>query len=251
MLRVEPQGSIAIVTMAHGKASVFDLEFSRALVEKFAALRDSPARAVVLTGTGAIFSGGVDLLRLLGGGVDYVRPFLAALDEMIEALFLFPKPLVAAVNGHAIAGGCVVTCAADRRIMARGNGRIGVPELLVGVAFPVMPLEVMRFAVSPVHFADIVYSGATYLPDEALRRGLVDEVVEPADLLPRAMAEAERLATLPARAFEITKMQIREPAAETMRRQHAQLGPRVSELWTDPATFDAIRAYVERTLKKK
>jgi enoyl-CoA hydratase len=251
MFRVEQRGAVAVVEMAHGKANAVDMELCRGTVEQFAALQASPARAVVLTGTGSIFSAGVDLLKVLEGGAEYVRPFLKALDDLLEALFLFPKPLVAAVNGHAIAGGCMIACAADRRLMARGNGRVGVPELLVGVGFPVVPLEVLRFAVSPEHFAEMVYSGATYPPEEALRRGLVDELVEPTKLLPRAIAEAERMAAIPAAAFELTKVQMREPAVETMRRRRAQLDARVAEFWTNPATLDAIRSYVERTLKKR
>jgi enoyl-CoA hydratase len=251
MFRVEQRGAVAVVEMAHGKANAVDMELCRGTVEQFAALRASATRAVVLTGSGNIFSAGVDLLKVLEGGADYVRPFLRALDDLLEALFLFPKPLVAAVNGHAIAGGCMIACAADRRLMARGNGRVGVPELLVGVGFPVVPLEVLRFAVSPEHFAEMVYSGATYPPEEALRRGLVDELVEPAELLTRAVAEAERMAAIPAAAFELTKMQMREPAVETMRRRRAQLDARIAEFWTNPTTFEAIRAYVDRTLKKK
>jgi len=251
MFRVEQRGAVAVVEMTHGKANAVDMDLCRGTVEQFAALRASAAKAVVLTGSGSIFSAGVDLLKVLDGGADYVRPFLKALDDLLETLFLFPKPLVAAVNGHAIAGGCIISCAADRRIMARGGGRIGVPELLVGVAFPVVPLEVVRFAVSPEYFADIVYSGATYGPEEALRRGIVDELAEPAELLPRAIAEAERLAAIPAAAFELTKAQMREPAVETMRRRRAQLDAPIAEYWTNPSTLTEIRGYVERTLKKK
>ena len=82
--------------------------------------------------------------------------------------FFFPKPVVAAVNGHAIAGGCVLECCADRRIAANDGGRIGVTELLVGVPFPAMAFEVMRFATAPQYFADGILSGATYMPDVAL-----------------------------------------------------------------------------------
>ena len=78
-----------------------------------------PDAAVVLTGQGRMFSAGVDLLRLGEGGAAYVRRFLPALHRLYDAVFFFPKPVVAAVNGHAIAGGCVLACCADRRIAAR------------------------------------------------------------------------------------------------------------------------------------
>src|SRR5207253_4831329 len=103
------------LTMAHGKANAMSTEFCRALTARLAEANSSPARAVIITGQGRMFSAGVDLLRLSEGGAPYVREFLPALNAMFEAVFTCPKPVVAAVNGHAIAGGCVLACAADHR----------------------------------------------------------------------------------------------------------------------------------------
>ena len=136
MIELTQKGDVAILTMNHGKANALDLELCAALVARFEQLRASSARAVVVTGQGRIFSAGVDLLRLSAGGAAYVRQFLPALHKLYDTVFFFPKPVVAAVNGHAIAGGCVLACCADRRLMARDGGRIGVTELLVGVPFP-------------------------------------------------------------------------------------------------------------------
>src|SRR6266508_2977293 len=149
------------------------MEFCEALTARFAAL--SSARAVVLTGSGHIFSAGVDLKRLVEGGAAYVRKFLPALSTMLGTVFSHPAPVVAAINGHAIAGGCVLACAADRRLMARDGGRIGVTELLVGVPFPPVAMEIMRYAIAPQFFADAIYSGATYTPLEAVARGFIHE----------------------------------------------------------------------------
>ena len=93
--------------------------------------------------------------------------------------------MVAAVNGHAIAGGCVIARAADARLMAEGAGRIGVPELLVGVPFPAAALEVVRFAVPREKVQSLIYTGRTLSAEEALGAGLVDEVVAPGALLAR------------------------------------------------------------------
>src|SRR5260221_11568704 len=138
------------------------LDFCEALTARFAAV--SSARAVVLTGTGAIFSAGVDLLRLLEGGAPYVRKFLPALSTMLATVFSHPAPVVAAINGHAIAGGCVLACAADRRLMVRDGGRIGVTELLVGVSVPPAAMEIMRWAAAPPFFADALFRGSHYTP---------------------------------------------------------------------------------------
>ena len=154
MIELSHRGGIAIVTMTHGKANALDIEFCEALAAQFEALRAADAKAVVLTGQGPMFSAGVDLIRLSEGGATYVRRFLPALHRLYDTVFFFPKPVVAAVNGHAIAGGCVLECCADRRIAGGDGGRIGVTELLVGVPFPALAFEVMRFASSPRYFAD-------------------------------------------------------------------------------------------------
>jgi enoyl-CoA hydratase len=165
MIELNRRGGIAIVTMVHGKANALDIEFCDALAAQFEALRGSDAKAVVLTGQGKMFSAGVNLIRLSEGGAAYVRRFLPALHRLYDTVFFFPKPVVAAVNGHAIAGGCVLQACADRRIAARDGGRIGVTELLVGVPFPPLAFEVMRFASPPRYLADGVFSGATFTPD--------------------------------------------------------------------------------------
>src|SRR5262249_24479151 len=185
---------VAVLTMTHGKANALDIEFCNAIADRFAELRNANAKAVILTGQGKIFSAGVDLKRLISGGADYVRKFLPALNRLCEAVFFHPKPVVAAVNGHAIAGGCVLVCCADRRIMAREAGRIGVTEILVGVPFPALAFEIVRTAVPPRYLPEFALSGATYASDEALRRGWVDELAEPADLMQDAMAVARELA---------------------------------------------------------
>ena len=121
----------------------------------------------MLTGQGKIFSAGVDLKRLSEGGADYIRQFLPALHRLYDAVFFHPKPVVAAINGHAIAGGCVLACCADRRIMARRGGRIGVTEMLVGVPFPALAFEIMRHATPPYFFSETILSGATFPAETA------------------------------------------------------------------------------------
>src|SRR5439155_1274578 len=104
---------------------------------------------LVLVGTGSAFSAGVDLFRILDGGDDYVARFIPALSGAFDDLFAYRRPVVAAVNGHAIAGGCVIAACADYRLMAEGRGRIGVPEQLVGVAFPAIALAAPRSPFAP------------------------------------------------------------------------------------------------------
>jgi len=242
------RGSIAIARLNHGKANAFDLELSRAIADEIAAFTTSSDAALVITGHGTIFSAGVDLIRVVEQGEPYIREFLPALGAAFEAVFACGKPVVAAVNGHAIAGGCILACAADYRVMARGPGRIGIPELRVGVPFPVVPLEIMRFAVRQ-RVQSLVYSGAVFAPEDAAAHGIVDAVADADALIDVAVAAAEGLAALPPPVFELTKRQLRAPALERIR-DGAPVDREVVAAWSAPATIAAVRDYIARTFKK-
>jgi enoyl-CoA hydratase len=248
MIEVGEEDGVTIVRMAHGKANAMSIDFCELLTARLEELNRSPTRAVVITGSGRIFSAGVDLLFLLDGGVPYIRKFLPTLSAMPATVFSYPKPIVAAINGHAIAGGCVLACAADKRLMAREAGRIGVTELLVGVPFPCAALEIMRCALAPQYFEDAIFSGATYAPPAAAERGLIDEIVEPDALLSRAMVCAKTLAALPRAAFTLTKRQTRQLALERLESDAFRAD--VEEIWTAPETLARVRDYVGRTLRK-
>jgi enoyl-CoA hydratase len=249
MIEVEPVDNVAVLRMQHGKANALDIEFCNALAARFEALRDETA-AVVLTGSGKIFSAGVDLKRLSAGGADYVREFLPALHKLYEAVFFHPKPVVAAINGHAVAGGAVLACCADRRIMGHECGRIGVTELLVGVPFPALAFEVLRAAVPAEYLAEFAYSGATYMTDDALDSGWVDEIAEPEELLEYALAVAQELARLPAAVFALTKAQIRGPIAERLAVSGEEIDREATALWCAENTLARVRDYVAQHLTK-
>ena len=249
MIERTNHGDVAVLRMAHGKANALDLELCNALTAELEAYRQSAAKALVITGSGRMFSAGVDLVRVANGGAPYVRVFLPAVNRAFETLFSLLKPVVAAVNGHAIAGGCIIACAADHRLVARDGGRIGIPELLVGVPFPVVPLEIVRFAVAPPHLQSLVYRGVTLSPDEALQHGLVDAVVDSATLVDEAIDVAQAMAALPSSAFALTKRQLREPVLERIH-LGAAIDALVQNAWASDETLTAIRNYVARTLKR-
>jgi enoyl-CoA hydratase len=243
------QDGILTLRLAHGKASAIDIELLDALLRELDGA-GADLRALILTGTGSIFSAGVDLFRLTREGADYVRRFLPLLDRFLRRLFTFPRPVIAAVNGHAIAGGCVIVQACDARLMAQGKGRIGVPELLVGVPFPASALEVVRFAVPRNQIQSLIYTGQTMLPDDALAAGLLDEVVAPVQLLTRAQEVAYPLAAIPPEAFRLTKQTLRAEALERMDRAGELYDRAVLDVWTAAQTHTHIREYLQRTLRK-
>lgn len=244
----EDEGEVAVLRLQHGKVSALDLELVEELGAALAELARARPAAVVLTGSGSSFSAGVDLHRVVDGGRAYIEPFLAALERSFRALFTFPRPVVAALNGHAIAGGLVLACACDRRLMARGNGRLGIPELAVGVAFPALALEIVRGLLPARAVGDLLLRGHRLDGEGALALGLLDELVEPERLRGRAVAAAQELAALDARAFELTKLAWRAPALEQLARGAAAHDAAVLEQWCAPSTRAAIEAYLQRTL---
>jgi enoyl-CoA hydratase len=240
VIDVVEHGTVRVVRMRHGKVNALDLELLLALRDTFAGLRD--AAAVVLTGDGRCFSAGVDLRRLLDGGAEYTTAFLPALSAACRAVFTHPRPVVAAVNGHAIAGGCVLAAACDRRLMSAGT--IGVSELAVGVPFPTVPLEVMRFAVG-AGTADLVLSARAMTATDAAAVGLIDQVVTPDELMDTALREAERLARIPAQAFALTKTQLRRGAIRRIDADEPADADAVLAAWTSTGVRGAIAGFLE------
>ena len=250
MIIRDDRDGIRLLRLAHGKVSAMDIELGEALTRELADASAAAVKAVVITGTGASFSAGVDLYRVVSEGPDYGRRFLPVLDAFLQLALTFPKPMIAAVNGHAIAGGCILAAACDYRIMSEGSGRIGIPELIVGVPFPALPLQIMAARVADGPLRDLVFSGRTVQAEEARTIGLVDETCPADTLIERAVAVATRLSTIPAGAFAMTKEAFYAPILERVR-SLADLNARVVDAWMQPHTYDAIRAYLERTIPRQ
>jgi len=249
MIQRDDRDGIRILRLAHGKVSAMDIELGEALMQEMADAAAAPVKAVIVTGTGSSFSAGVDLYRVLKDGPEYGRRFLPVLDGLLRAALTLPKPLVAAVNGHAIAGGCILAACCDHRIMVEGAGRIGIPELGVGVPFPALPLQIMAARLSDGALRDLVFTARTVQIDEAKALGLIDEKCPSGMLLDRAMEAALRLASIPAGAFALTKEAFYTPILQRTA-QLADLNAKVSDEWEQQHTYDTIRAYLARTIKK-
>ncbi|MEZ4391028.1 MAG: enoyl-CoA hydratase/isomerase family protein [Polyangiales bacterium] len=243
MIEREMQGAVVVLRMAHGKVNALDLELCDGLASALAAEGASDARAVVLTGSGRAFSAGVDLRRLADGGRPYIDRFLPSLERLFRAVLDLPKPLIAAVNGHAIAGGCIAAAGCDHVLLARGPARMGITELAVGVPFPALPLAMMASRVSPSALRALVYGASTYAVDDALRVGLADELCEPDALLPRALELAAKRGEVPAGAYAMTRRMFAEPIYATVARQRA-IDDEAAGMWSSDETLASIRRYL-------
>jgi enoyl-CoA hydratase len=245
MLQRTMEGDVAVLTMDHGPVNALDREFLEAFAENIRAIEADDVAALVITGKDSIFSAGADLLRVVEEGEEYISSSVGALSEAFGALFEFKRPAVAAVNGHALAGGAIIACACDHRIMARGEGRIGLTELRVGVPFPAYALEIVRFAVDPARLQEIIYFARGYKPDDALARGLIDEIVEPEAVMERSLEVAHRLAAIPHRSFEVMKGLLRQPTLDAVRERGPDHDREARELWTSEEVRAAIGSFLE------
>jgi enoyl-CoA hydratase len=182
----------------------------------------------------------VDLRRIVEGDEQYTAAFLAALSDMFLAVFDYPAPTVAAVNGHAIAGGCVLALACDFRLMAAG--RTGLTELAVGVPFPSAAREIARYALGPA-VSRVMLGADTLEAEDAVRVGIAHDVVAQGELLDRAVALATTLAGHDAAAYAFEKRQLHRTAREAA----AAVGDRdVVRAWNSPATNDRLRAHLAK-----
>lgn len=250
MIARDDRDGIRILRLAHGKVSAMDIELGEAFMREMHDADTAPVKAVIVTGTGSSFSAGVDLFRVVTDGPEYGRRFLPVLDGFLRAALTLPKPMVAAINGHAIAGGCILAACCDHRIMVEGNGRIGIPELAVGVPFPALPLQVLGARLTNAALRDLVFTARTVQVDEAKTIGLIDEKCPSGMLIDRALETAERLALIPAGAFALTKKAFYAPILERAN-SLADYNRQVVDAWMQQHTYDTIRSYLEKTIPKR
>jgi enoyl-CoA hydratase len=228
---------VTTVWFDHPPVNALDLELLDATA---AAMRDIHG-PVVLTGAGKCFSAGVDLRAIVDGGPEYTDRFFTALSAAFLAVFDHPAPVVAAINGHAIAGGCVLAMSADMRLMSAGT--IGLTELAVGVPFPVAALEICRYAMgtSATH---AMLQAKTIDVDTAWTRGWVDAVVPDTDLIPRAIATARELGRHSPAAYAATKEQLHRIARAAID-TGAETDAAMRANWVTHETRDRITAFLD------
>jgi enoyl-CoA hydratase len=241
MIQIDQQGEVAVVRLEHGKVNALDVELLRAISETMQKVADTGA--IVLTGAGSCFSAGVDLRRIVDGGPAYAEEFLPALSEAFLAVFDCPRPVIAAINGHALAGGCIIAAASDVRLMS--GGTLGLTELAVGVQFPTVPLEIARHAFG-ARASRLALTAKPFGVDEALRLGLIDDIVPAADLLDEAVRRATDLARMPAAVYAATKEQLHRDARRRIEDRREADDRAAASVWMSDDTRQAIATFVER-----
>lgn len=202
---------------------------------------DTDKKAVVLTGYDKFFSAGLNL-KSLPGDRDGMASFVDSFEEAHLALLQFPLPVVAAVNGHAIAGGCVLACAADLRIGADGSHKLGVSEVSLGITFPAVAFEIMRDTLSRASIPAVLLGGTLLSPTEAQNAGILHRVVSAETLLDEALAAAAKLGDQPQKAFHHTKLALRQPMLERIRASRDEARRGFLESWFSPEVVERRKA---------
>jgi enoyl-CoA hydratase/carnithine racemase len=245
MFELTQRGRVAVLQMTHGKANAMDIEFCRALSAQVHACQQSAAGALVITGQGRMFSGGVDLPRLVAGGAAYAHQFLPAMNHAFEALFAFSKPLVVAVNGHAIAGGCVVAMACDLRVVAADPEiRVGLNETAVGLRYPPKVFAMVRQRVAANALDRVVLAAELHTPEAAKALGLVDEIAF--DVVAAARAHLARLAAHPREAYARNKEMIRAGVLDVSEMDARRFREEVVPLWSAPETKERLLSVLKK-----
>ena len=248
MLEWSETDGLATMWLEHGPVNALDRDFLLDIAATVRRIEEEDVGALIVTGRGPCFSAGADLFRVLEGGASYIENSVEALSDTFEALFTFRRPMVAAINGHAIAGGCIIAAAADHRVMAEGDAKIGISELRVGVPFPTYALEIMRYAAAPHKLQELVLFGHSYGVDRAIELGLADEIVPAGSLVDTATERAKRLAAIPHGSFETIKRILRAPTIERIARMGPVIDGDVKSLWQSEDVTKSIERFLETTL---
>ena len=211
LVRAERRDDIAILTLDCPKANAFSPEL---VAELSAALGgETRSRGVVLTSAlPGIFSAGWDLKRIVDFERLAMEEFVGAYCDLVRQIFVFGPPIVAALPGHAIAGGLIVAMGADERITAEGKGKFGLSEVILGVSVPQCLMEPFRHVVGARHMERLAATGENLAAEDARSIGLVDGIVPPGDLLDRAVERVRVLAGLSAPAYAAIKLRSRAAA---------------------------------------
>lgn len=251
-VHVEQVDSCAVVRLDSGKVNAMDLALCDELTGVFSRLPQDPSvRAVVLTGNGRTFCAGVDLPSLLGGDDGAARAFVTSLGACFEAVLRCPLPVVAAVEGHAIAGGCVLMCAADLRVVVDDpRVRLGLTELAVGVPFPTSAVEIMRWRLGETRLAQRVLLADTVAADTAVAAGLADVSASRDDVVARALTLATSLAAVPSEVFRLTKAQLQADVRERIATRSGTWEAEVHDLWSSEPVRASLEQFVARTLRR-
>ena len=215
LVAVTVQDSIATLTMDDGKANALSLSMSQAISAGLDRA-ENEARVIVLKGRPGVLCGGFDLKVIRGDDEAAKAEMRAAGMTLMNRLYLSPLPLVIACTGHSVAAGGIMLMTGDVRIGVKGDFKIGLNEVAIGLALPVAGIELARDRLVPDALTSAVILAKLYGPDEAATVGYLDKAVDSDQFDAQVHAAAKALLELDPAAFAETKRRMRQPIIDRM-----------------------------------
>ncbi|MBN1365533.1 MAG: enoyl-CoA hydratase/isomerase family protein [Syntrophaceae bacterium] len=236
-VHVDKEDGIAVVTISRGKVNALN----EALVEQMANQlekieKDKSTKSVILTGQGKFFSFGFDIPEFLGYQKESFTRFITKFSNLYNYIFLFPKPVIAALNGHTIAGSCLLATACDYKIMASGSARISLNELTFGASLLSGGVEMLKRCVGQRNAETVLYSGSMYPAEKAISLGLIDQVSSEEQLSHDAKKVANDFARRDGNAFSSMKKLLRKNIAETISKGEKESIQEFVDIWYSEST---------------
>ncbi len=198
---------------------------------------DAGVKAVILTGTGKFFTFGFDIPEFLSYPKESFIRYLTKFTDLYAYLFLYPKPVIAALNGHTIAGGCMLAIACDYRIMVSGKAKIALNEINFGSSLFAGSVDIVKLLLGQREAEKAVYNGTMYSAEEAHRIGLIDQISSEADLEAEAKRIAGQYAEKDGVAFESIKRLLRGPTSELILKREKDSILEFVDIWYSESTW--------------
>lgn len=233
---------IARIAMARGKVNAINEKVVEELTERLNGLaRDPAVKSVVLTGTGKFFTFGFDIPEFLSyPREDFIR-YLTKFTDLYRLIFMYPRPVIASLNGHTIAGGCMLAIACDYRIMVTGKARISLNEINFGSSLFAGSVELLKMWLGQRRAEVAAYTGAMYSAEEALKLGLVDKVCTEAELESETQKAAREFGEKDSAAFASIKRLLRSQPAEAIRAGERQSILEFVNIWYSEKTWKNLQ----------
>jgi len=247
LVNLQKSDGIATLILNRGKVNAINGDMVDQLKGHLQSLEvDREVKAIILTGSGKFFSFGFDIPEFLSFSREQFKDYLLNFTGLYTTLFRYPKPVVAALNGHTIAGGCMLALACDQRVMVTGKARIALNEIGFGASLLAGATEMLRFAVGNYNATQVLYSGALYSAEDALGLGLVHQVASEVDLMDMARQSAVEMGSKDLPAFTSIKNLLRGAIVEEMKRREDRSIDEFIDIWyseTTWANLQDIRIY--------
>ena len=250
-INVTIKDRLALITLNRGKSNALNRELITELSDMLHNIsNDDNINGVIITGREHFFSAGLDLIELYGYNEEEAKSFWHLFLDFTAKIIAFKKPMVAAINGHSPAGGCVIALACDARVMAEGKYIIGLNEVPVGIIVPESIFKLYSFWLGTGNAARSLLEGKLFSPEEALEIGLVDELVNPDSIMTAAERKIRKYMALEPNTWQQSKLNIRKELIEATSADQAETLEAMLKQWWAPSTRGILKMIIDNLQKK-